>query len=253
MKSPFPGMDPYLEHPALWQDVHDRLIAAVADALVPAVAPNYYVGIERRAYLLKPDDLVFVGRPDVAIMTTRSPLIAVTAPSVNGVLEVEVPMTDEVSENFLEVCEVKTGRLVTLLEILSPTNKQDPQGREQYLQKRTQVMGTRTHLVEIDLLRAGAPMPLVGKSVTSDYRILVSRSEYRPRARLYYFSVRKPIPAIRIPLLPQDGEPELDLNTVLHELYRRARFDLRLDYTIDPVPPLSDSDAKWATALLANQ
>ena len=96
-----------------------------------------------------------------------------------------------------------------------------------------------TSLVEIDLLRGGKPMPLSTRDpVESDYRILISRGKSRPRAKLYAFGVRQPIPAIPIPLLPKDPEPSLDLNAVLHGLYERARFDLVLDYAYPPVPPL---------------
>lgn len=83
-QTPFPGMDPYLEHPALWTDVLNSLIAAIRDALSPAVAPDYYIGLERRAYLLKPDDIVFVSRPDVAVVKERIPVAAVTAPILMG-------------------------------------------------------------------------------------------------------------------------------------------------------------------------
>ncbi len=100
MPTPFPGMDPYLEHPALWADLHNRFIAALADAMTPLVVPRYYVGLERRAYRLKPDDLALI-----------------------GVLEVDVPMAEELGETFLEVREIAAGRLVTILELLSPVNK----------------------------------------------------------------------------------------------------------------------------------
>jgi hypothetical protein len=107
-----------------------------------------------------------------------------------------------------------------------------------------------TNLVEIDLLRAGEPMPLRRKTPRTDYQILVSRGSSRPRAKLSTFNVRQPIPTIPIPLLPEDGEPELDLGAVLHALYDRARFDLRLNYAKPPVPPLNDADSDWARAIV---
>lgn len=250
--TPFPGMDPYLEHPALWTDVHNSLIAAIRDALSPAVAPDYYIGLERRAYLLKPDDIVFVGRPDVAVVKERIPIAAVTAPILNGVLEVDVPMSDEVGEDYLEIREVKSGRLVTLIELLSPTNKVSKDGRQQYLEKRSQILITRTNLVEIDLLRGGEMMPVISEPTTSHYRILISRGHRRPRAQLYGFSLRQPIPEIAIPLLPHEQDVPLDLNEILHSLYHRARFDLRVDYRAPAVPPLDEEDAHWAKSLFDN-
>lgn len=246
----FPGMDPYLEHPALWPDVHNSLIAAIRDELTPAVAPRYYIGLERRAYLLKPDDVVFIGRPDIAVVPHREPEALSPLPlAAAGVMEVDVPMNDEVSESFLEVHEVATGRLVTILELLSPVNKLHAEGRQIYEEKRGQVFQTRTNLVEVDLLRAGEPLVVVGPKAQSDYRILVSRGSQRPRAQLYPFNLRQPIPVFPLPLLPGDDEPDVDLGSILHALYERARFDLRLDYSQAPVPPLEQDDAEWARDL----
>ncbi len=256
MPSPFPGMDPYLEHPSLWPDIHNSLITAIRDELSPQVAPRYYVGVERRAYLFKPDDIVFVGRPDVSIVRLqRQPamaeMAALAVAEPLAVYAVDVPMADEVSENFLEIREVKTGRLITLMELLSPVNKLSDEGREQYVRKREDVLRTRTSLVEIDLLRAGRPMAVVGPDVESDYRILVSPGWRRPHARMHAFGLRQPIPEISIPLQKGEEEPTLALNDVLHSLYNRARFDLRLDYAEAPVPPLTDEDAAWAQEIVA--
>ncbi len=251
MRSPFPGMDPYLEHPSLWPDVHNRLITAIADDLTPRVAPRYYIALERRAYLLKPDDVVFIGRPDIAVVSQRpQPAPAQMPLAEAGILEVDVPMNDKPTENFLEVYEVGTGKLVTIMELLSPANKLHDEGRRQYEQKRDSVFRTSTNLVEVDLLRAGEPMPVTGKKVRSDYRILVSRGHQRPHAQLYVFNLRQPMPLFPLPLLPGDDEPPVDLNAILRALYERARFDLRLDYSQPPVPPLDDEDAAWAGELV---
>lgn len=254
MKTPFPGMDPYLEHPTLWTDVHNRLIAAIADAISPEVAPDYYVGLERRAYLIKPDDIVFIGRPDVSVVGDGTPLLVQSAPHANEVVTVEVPMADELGEDYLEIHEVKTGRLVTMIEVLSPTNKVSKDGRAQYLEKRTQILRTRTNLVEIDLLRDGEPMPLIGDPPRSHYQILVSCGHLRPKSQLYSFSVRQAIPTFPLPLLPHEEQPDIELNTILHDLYTRARFDLRLDYSQSlPAPPLSEEDCDWINQLTEPQ
>ena len=162
-------------------------------------------------------------------------------------------MTDEVGEDYLEIHEVKSGKLITLIEVLSPTNKVSKEGREQYLQKRGQVLLARTNLIEIDLLRGGEPMPIVGRAVSTDYRILISRGHQRPKAQLYGFGVRQPIPNFPLPLQPHETEPQVDLNTILHELYRRARFDLRLDYAQQPFPPLAEQEFVWAQELIRQQ
>jgi hypothetical protein len=252
MNSPFPGMDPYLEHPALWPDVHNRRIAALADDLSERVAPRYYVGLERRTYLLKADDIALVGRPDIAVahVSDVPDTIPQLAATTTTVLEVDVPMQDEVYENFLEIHEVKTDKLITVVELLSPVNKLNNQGREAYERKRGHIFSSWTNLVEIDFLRAGEPMPVIGPHVRSDYRILISRGAQRPRATLIAFGLRQPIPPFALPLLPGDDEPQVDLHRILHDLYQRAHFELRLDYTQPPIPPLSSADTAWARGLI---
>lgn len=246
MRCPFPGMDPWLESPSLWPDVHNRLIAAISDALTPLVAPRYYVALEQRTYLLEPDDLVLVGRPDVSVVSRLPPGALEPQPQAVGVLDVEIDTIDEVRETYLEIRDTAAETLVTVIELLSPANKLHAKGREDYGRKRRHVFSSLTSLVEIDLLRAGEPLPLAKRPPKTDYRILVSRGWTRPRARLYTFGLRDPVPVIPIPLAEGEGEPELLINDVLHALYERARFDLRLHYDRPPEPALSEEDLAWA-------
>src|SRR5262245_64284733 len=121
---PFPGMDPYLEHPTLWPGVHNGLIAALQLALAPQLRPRYYIAIEERVYVTEPDQRAFIGRPDLAVVghpeagSTLQP--APTAPSV---LTVRVPLPAEVRETYLEVRETGTHHVVTVLELVPPTNE----------------------------------------------------------------------------------------------------------------------------------
>lgn len=251
MRSPFPGMDPYLEHPTLWPGVHNGLIAALQLDLAPQIRPHYYVAIEERLYITEPDQRVFVGRPDLAVVgqpAAETPLKPV--PSTPSGLTVQVPLPDEVRETYLEVRETGTDYVVTVLEILSPTNKRPGRGRQIYVDKRMEVLASKTHLVEVDLIRAGEPMPIIGNGRTSEYRLLVSRGDCRPNAILYTFGVRQAIPPFPLPLKPADREPTLDLGKILHDLYDQAGYDLRLDYKGDPEPPLPSAEAAWADQLL---
>ena len=256
MRSPFPGMDPYLEHPALWPDFHNRLIASIADALSPLLRPRYFVALEERTYVLKGLDLEVIGLPDAAVVESRSPAASTPALSAREgraaqVEDVELPRTERARETYLEVYETgQKRRVVTVLEVLSPANKLHRQGRRDYERKRKQIFETFTGFVEIDLLRDGEPMPLERHPAPSDYRILVSRGNERPQAQLHTFGVRQPIPAFPLPLLPGDTEPEVDLNEVLQGLYERAGYDLRLDYARPPLPPLPEADAEWARGLI---
>jgi hypothetical protein len=162
-------------------------------------------------------------------------------------------MPEEVRESYLEVREVGTGEVVTVIEVLSPKNKRSGEGRKAYENKRLQVLGSSTHLVEIDLLRGGEPMPILGNQIISDYRILVSRSQLRPTAELYPFNLQEQIPAFALPLRKGDIEPIVDLQVVINDLFDRAGFDLAIDYTAEPVPPIGEADVAWVNELLKQQ
>lgn len=254
MPSPFPGVDPYLERPGLWPDVHNRLIVRIADELAPQLRPRYFVAIEERTYSVVPDAIAFSGRPDVAVAEASHAESGQWASSTAHeavLVTVELPLPDEIRETYLEIRSASgADRAITVLEVLSPSNKRPGEGRDQYLRKRLSVLGTLTHLVEIDLLRGGQPMPMFGTLPQSDYRVLISRAERRPHADLLAWSIRQPIPKFRLPLQPGDAEPEIDLNRLLHELYDRAGYDLRVGYRAAPDPPLSDDDETWADTLL---
>jgi Protein of unknown function (DUF4058) len=259
MPSPFPGMDPYLEHPEFWPETHNRLIVAIADSLMPHLRPKYEIAIEQRIYTVNdPDDSngdsLLVGIPDVAIkhqpvasdIPTRSvATVALAAPTT-----VTIPMPEKIRQVYLEVREMTTRQVVTAIEILSPVNKRSGEGRNIYLKKRARVLGSLTHLIEIDLLRAWPPMPILDHPIQSHYRVLVSCSDRRPRAELYAFNLYNSLPAFSLPLRSEDVEPPIDLQKLLTELYDRAGYDYRIDYNLDPVPPLSEPDTIWAKELL---
>ena len=179
MNTPFPGMDPWLEHPILWPDVHNRLIAALADVIAPLVAPRYFVRLERRVYMVAPGDAELAGIPDLNILRERLFPYAPVAPAAPGVYVVDLPVAEEVEIGYLAVYAVdeptKERWLVTVIEVLSPVNKVSKDGRKQYLEKRAELLGNRTSLVEIDLLRAGEPLPMTGDAPRSDYRVVVAR------------------------------------------------------------------------------
>lgn len=255
MPSPFPGMDPYLERPTLWPDVHFEIMRSIRAALTPKVAPHYYVAIEQRTYIAYADSTSFLGRPDVVLVGPQGqPEMAL--PSGNGgaaILErpltLALPMPDQVIERYLEIRDSGTHQVVTVIEVLSPSNKQPGGGRQKYERKRLHVLASWTNLVEIDLLRGWEPM-LLGAAPAADYRLLVSRGWLRPEASFYPFDVTEPIPEIPIPLRENDREPALDLNELLHTIYDQVRYDLRIDYSVAPEPPLEPAKAEWAQRLL---
>ncbi len=247
MPSPFPGMDPYLEHPDRWPDVHTRLIVELGNRLSDRLAPRYVVAVEQRTYMMQPDELVFLGRPDVALIDSGSPgnLRPATLPFATPVVGT-LPVPEEVRERYLEVRGVDTGEVVTVLELLSPTNKRPGKGRRLYERKRAEVLGSQTNLVEVDLLRAGRSMPALPLRESGRYRILLARGARRPRVDLYDFGIRDAIPVFPLPLRPGEAEPEVEVQAALEATYRNARYDLRIAYDRPPEPDLAPEDAVWA-------
>lgn len=258
MRPPFPGMDPWLEDPELWPNVHNSLIVSIRDALTPLVVPRYFVRVESRMTVLTGEDFDQLYRPHVAIRTDdlASPpresgtavIEAVEAKPYRVLVRLE---EDEIEECFLTIQELPERKLVTAIEVLSPTNKRTKKARQDYLDKRSDLIRSGVNLVEIDLLRAGQRMPLNNAPPPTDYRILV----YRPRpnrfAEVFGFSYKDPIPSILIPLSHGEAEPTLDLNAVLHALIGRARYDLTINYRHPPTPRLRKEDQAWAESIIA--
>jgi hypothetical protein len=162
--------------------------------------------------------------------------------------EQAVPIAEEVQERFLEIREVSTGRVVTVVEVLSPRNKRSGKGKQKYDAKRQKILSSEINLVEVDLLRVGEPKPVAG-SVPSDYRILVSRADRRPAGELYAFNLRDAILLFPLPLRSQDEEPIVHLQELLGTVYQDAALDLAIDYTRQPIPPVSEEDFAWIQTL----
>jgi hypothetical protein len=261
MASPFPGMDPYLEQPVFWSSFHRKFVVALADAIESQLDAAYYVEVETRSYLDDEGAGLLVGIPYVGVVLGTTSAVdlmpesktatAVAEPLASSRLQkVLVPMPQEIRERYLEIREVDSGTVITTIELLSPKNKRTGDGRTSYESKRALILGSLTHLVEIDLLRAGKVMPMANVQSRSDYQILLSRSQQRPQADLYSFSIRDVIPTIPIPL--QDTELAIDLQAVFEGVYKRSRYHTRIDYH-QPVPPpnLLEADQQWAEQRLA--
>jgi hypothetical protein len=178
----FPGMDPYLESPEVWPEIHFGLIAVLARSLNAVITPRYRAAVEKRVY----SEALLVGIPDVSVFQkgteTTNPKQATA--TLSEPISVTVPMMDDVQERYLEIREVGTGLVVTVMEVLSPKNKRAGERQQKYDAKRQQVLNSEVNLVEINLLRSGEPKPMAG-GVKSDYRILVSRADRCPAAELY--------------------------------------------------------------------
>jgi len=252
MPSPFPGMDPYLEAPELWAELHNRLIVAIADDLSPKLRPKYRVAIEQRIYLTS-DDRQLVGIPDVTITgrSESSGNVSVLEVPITKPVSISLTLPEEVRESYLEIRDVVNGQVVTVIEILSPKNKRNGEGRIAYERKRNRVLASATHFIEIDLLRKGTHFPLGQSSISTQYYVLVARGDRRPHGDLYAFPLRSPLPSFPLPLSGADVEPMIDLQTIFQGVYDRAGFDMVINYEEPSLMKLDDAaDGEWAEKIL---
>jgi hypothetical protein len=215
-------MDPFLENPALWTDVHHELISTAREILAHQLKPNYSVRVEERAYISDEDD---PGRqliiPDLRVMHRVITLL-----------------DEQLHEPYLEVIDRASRAVVTVIEILSPSNKiRGSRSRKSYEEKRLQVMRSEGSFIEIDLLRGMDGFPPYDVLPRHDYRVHVSRASKRPKGKLWPILTEQRLPKIPVPLLPDAADGELDLQLVLNTAYDRAIYDQEVDYRSDPVPP----------------
>lgn len=261
MPSPFPGMDPYVENPRLWPNVHHRLITACGDRLGSQLRPKYYVGIEERAYLTDSDDpAAEVIVPDLQIVEPHSSWSDSDFDAGGTAVDVAEPIVTttlidtEIREPRLEILDAQSRAVITVIEILSPSNKiKGAYGRESYARKRDEVLDSKTHLVEIDLLRGGQSFLPKLKRRGGDYFVHVSRAGQRPKGELWRIRLPQRLPPIVIPLKAGDDDAKLDLQEVFTSVYDRAGFDLIVNYREPPDPPLTPEQAAWAEQWLTKK
>jgi Protein of unknown function (DUF4058) len=248
MQNPFPGMNPYLEQAEFWSDFPAQLIAACARILAPQLLPKYRVVTDKWMDKVTNAAMTGIGRPDLSIQQSRDESLTPPTGTTQTIatiqpIAVQIPIAEEVQQSYLEVRDAATKEVVTTIELLSPANKKS-EGRRKYESKRQGILESLTHLVEIDLLRDGDPLPMAATNVVSHYRVLVSRSTTRPIADLYAFNLGDRIPAIPIPLQPEDTEPLLDIQMMLNDLYVQLGYGYFIDYTQAPPLPWSINDVK---------
>ena len=256
MPSPFPGMDPYLESPLLWRDVHHTLASQIRQQLVPRLSPRYVARLETRFVAFSPDEKeirILYPDADVTHAQLREHIIATYETCADAPVAISPPplvlraiSPERVELVTVEIRDAAQGRLVTSIEILSPINKRPGKGLDEYRAKRAMVLAASAHLLEIDLLRPGTRAPRLINLQKSDYFVFLTRAEQSDLTETWPISVRDPLPVAPVPLLPGDDDVPLDLAHALRTMYDEARYDLSIDYSQPPIPPLAQDDAAWA-------
>jgi hypothetical protein len=261
MLSPFPAMDPYLEQ--FWGDVHLRLITYSCDALQKHLPADLRARMGERVFVEPADGLGRNIIPDVRVVERGRPQEG-TLETGNGIavaepLVVHLEQDEPVRQGFIEIIDIKSGRrVVTVIEILSPSNKIPGPGRELYLKKQEELRAGGVSLVEIDLVRTGArvlscPFDRIPEGHRTPYAACARRGWKPLEIEYYRIPLRERLPAIRIPLRRDDRDVALDLQAVLDRCYEEGRYGNDIDYREEPEPPLGSEDARWAEALLREQ
>lgn len=254
MPSPFPGMDPYLENPATWPDFHHALIGAIKESLNAHITPRYYALVEHRVYISREDDpgrQLFVADVAVHLHADAQRRDTPTKPTATLPVEVITMLDEEIQEPYLAIYDQQRRRVVTVVEVLSPANKMTgSDGFASYRAKRNEIQRSAANLVEIDLLRAGRKLLEIPLVQRSDYCIHVSKAASRPRGSVWPVMLENRLPEIDIPLLDDDAPVPFDLQKAIDDVYRRAQYEVIIDYKRACVPPLPDRLAEWADNLL---
>ncbi len=253
MPSVFPGMDPFIEGYE-WEDFHINMISEIQALLVPHLRPEYVVRAERRIYVEHLIDDPQLIRPDLAIL--RSPEYVGNAKTETHIsilepVERTLPKPYRVEEQYLVIRRLNSPEVITVIELLSPSNKRaNSQGRQEYLSKREEILQSKTHLVELDLLHGGERLPTVEPLPNGDYYALVCRAQRRYTVSVYTWPLEHCLPIIPIPLDIGDQEISLDIQTAFDSVFDRAGYDYSLDYSHRVVPPINDSQQQWIATKL---
>jgi len=263
MRSPFPGMDPYLEQ--YWGDVHQAFVTYLRDALQLRLPASLRARMQERVYIELPEEGRRESYPDVRVFEypgRRTETGELVVPENGGIAVADPVLVDLAietkTESYIEVIDVKSGhRVVTTIEILSPSNKRPGEGQRLYLQKRQDMTRGGVNTVEIDLLRAGERLlPIDPERVPtthrSAYQAWIWRASDPHRLAIFRVSLRERLPVIPIPLRPTDADVTVDLQALLDQCYRNGGYD-DINYRVAPFPPLAADDAAWADALLREQ
>jgi len=224
MPSPFPGMDPYLEDEKLWPEFHHAMVATLYQGLLPNLVDRYRARVGQRHYVT--EQVLFTSI-----------------------------IRDEHHEEFIEVRQRSDGRLVTLLDVVSPANKTLSAARTAYLDKRQEAKGAGASIVEIDLVLQGKPTLEYSRDGLPDwdYAVTVTRCTQPERFEIYTATLQKKLPRFRLPLAADDRDAVLDLQTTFARCFDQGNFAAKIDYGADPVTTLADDDRKWLGDWLKQQ
>ncbi len=244
-RSPFPGMDPWME--LRWRDVHASMIIYIRNQLQRQLPDPLIARAEETVSIddLGPDRPPSA-RPDITVVEDQQDELHESAvATLSPVAEVA----------HVQIIDPSSGdRVITAIEVLSPTNKLPGEGRKAYRSKQHHFVSAGVNLVEIDFVRVGDWIFSVTENALppekrTPYMICVFRAVHPYERAFYPLPLRERLPRFAIPLRSQDKDIVLDLQPVIDEAYETGRYD-RTDYRRPLKPPPPPEDVAWASEIL---
>jgi hypothetical protein len=254
VKSPFPGMDPFIEACGLWGDFHNALIAEICRTLCDVLPKGYAARTGKRSCVVLAEAEEKVGchfEPDVKMTSRGRPSSSAEAGETSAgpgeeAVTLRAFLEEDFTERFIDIYELEPRHLVTSIEVLSPSNKRSgTKGRRRYLRKRQALLLGKANLVEIDLLRGGTRMPMLDPWPKSPIYLLVARAVSAPACRVWPAYLERPLPIVPVPLRKPDPDIPLALQPPIEAIYERGRYAEEIDYTRPLDPPLSARESAW--------
>jgi hypothetical protein len=256
VENPFPGMNPYLEQ--RWGDVHQRLVTYSGDMIQETLPVELRARMQERVFI-ESDVKERAYYPDVHVYQRTGTQSGEGARQASATLTakpllIRLPSL-EITESFIEITDSRSGgRVITIIEFISRSNKAPGEGRKTYRQKRSQAKKAKVNFVEIDLLRGGKPVTLADPQLLpphdrAPYHAAVWRAADPDAIAYYGFPLRQPLPIIGIPLRRHDADAPLNLQALVNLCYTRGRYD-DIDYTAPLEPALPSGDQQWVSELL---
>ena len=217
MPNPFPGMDPYLEGP-LWSSVQFSLVQQIGWQLAPKLRPRYFVFTNERLFRAAPDPIEWPG-PQLPV--------------------------ESLSQSFLEIASTDARDVVTVIEVLTPTNKRGS-ALENFRRTRQERLAGTVHYLEIDLLRIGERFTVTEALPDASYFVFLSRANRRPNAEVWAMTLEQHLPFVPIPLGDGERDETLDLQLALNTIYEQYSYERATRHSGQPVVPLSQEQLTWA-------
>jgi len=251
-------MDPFIEN-RTWKGFHTCYLGALSEMLVAQLRPRYIIGVEENVYLAREDDepdrLI---EPDIAVVEGSEYGEYLAESRTNAAVTLmpkphTVPLPRKRRQRFLSIRNTLSREVVTVVELLSPTNKKPGDGLGEYLVKRSNVFDSLANLVEIDLLRGGQRMPTREPLEPADFYAFVFHRQRLPHVDVYERTLREPLPVIPVPLAEGDSDAAIDLQAAFTTTYDRAGYDYALNYRAPARPPLEPVAAEWVRSLLSEK